>query len=172
MTDYPVAHRSPETEPREALRVELLLQLPELGADFEANALVLDEDYDQAALADWILDQVDVIRRDAIADATRGLEALEQDQAEIIELASATATFTAMAEWSRYLGQIPAVLRRGLSIRDAHDLAATVEAEHARVIATLTALAERFPALRTILGEAVGVRAQGLVNAAGIPIEP
>jgi len=169
---------------RAELRVQLLLQLPDLAARGFASSdpegviytdldkpISPDVDYDPEALAGWILEQFDLVQRQAVLEAATGVDALEADQAEMIELATAGATFSAMAEWTRYLTQVAAVLRRGLSIKECHDLAATLDQESARAQGVLVALTGRFPALRALLGEEVGKRSQGLVSASGVPLE-
>ena len=163
--------------PREQFRVELLLQLP-AHAVLEAPAgrvlasgaplLVEDQDYDSTALAAWVLAQLDrLVSLEAVALASDQAEQLEQAQAEMIQLAGASSTFSAMAEWHAFLSKLYPILRRNMAIAEQWDLARTLEAEAARVQGVLLALIERFPQLQAVLGEEVGRRAQGLQSVAG-----
>lgn len=169
---------SSSATPREQFRVELLLQLPAFaGQETTADAstlpsgsrlLVEDLDYNQEALAAWILEQVDrLVGLDAFSIATAEAEALEQAQAEMIQLAGASSTFSAMAEWHSFLSKLHPILRRNMAIAEQWDLARTLEAEAARVQGVLLALIDRFPQLQAVLGDEVGRRAQGLVGPAG-----
>lgn len=177
---------SSSSTPREQFRVELLLQLPALALrvvpasepagqpSTEFPSLDLydqvhpDHDYDAAALAAWVLEQVDRLAgADAFALAADQAEQLEQSQAEMIQLAGVSSTFSAMAEWHSYLSQLAPILRRNMAIAEQWDLARTLEAEAARVQGVLLALIDRFPQLQAVLGDAVGQRAQGLQSVAG-----
>jgi hypothetical protein len=181
----PVAPSSSPT-PREQFRVDLLLHLPALGlrvqpagspagqpsTEFPAldlyDQVLPDHDYDADALAAWILESVDrLVGLDAFAIAATEAEALEQAQAEMIQLAGASSTFSAMAEWHSFLSKLHPILRRNMAIAEQWDLARTLEAEAARVQGVLLALIERFPQLQAVLGEEVGRRAQGLQSVAG-----
>lgn len=183
----PVALSSSKT-PREVLAAELLLFLPDLGLriiparpqdaagvrsteypDLDLYDQVQpDKDYNPTALAAWVLSRVDaLVSAEAFAGAAAEVEALEQSQAEMIQLAGAASTFSAMAEWHSYLSQLAPILRRNMAIAEQWDLARTLEAEAARVQGVLLALIERFPQLQAVLGEEVGRRAQGLVDPAG-----
>lgn len=188
MTDpASVAPTSSATPPtaREQLRVDLLLHLPALGLrvqrakqpagepSLEYPDLDLydqvhpDHDYNPTALAAWVLEQADALVAAAFSPSLEQAEALEQQQAELVMFAGATSTFTAMAEWHSYLSQLAPVLQRNLNITEQWDLARTLEAEAARVQGVLLALLDRFPQLEAVLGEQVGMRAQGLVDKAG-----
>lgn len=149
------------------LRVELLLQLParsEMLLDGLAN-------YNPENLTAWLLDRVAaLVQAEGTALALTEVESLERTQAATIELASAGSTFAALTEWGTYLAALPPILRRGLSIKDAHDLAATIETEHQRVVELLRALLEKFPALADLLGDAIGARARGLVSVSGVEL--
>lgn len=178
-----------DSSARDRLRVELLLHLPDVGVNVPAgvdlaswrllgevkpgHAAVIDRDHDYAPeqLVSWLLDRVDaLVQTEAVALASAEIAGLEESQAATIELASAGATFAALTEWAGYLTKFPAILRRGLSIKDAHDLAATVDLERSRVVEMLTALLDRFPALADLLGDEIGARARGLVSTSGAPL--
>lgn len=159
--------------PREQFRAELLLQLPDVddvkeGANHPAASGKDWDGYDPAALAGWILAGVDrLAEASAFAKAAAGVEALEQDQAEMIQLAGASSTFSAMGEWHSYLSQLSAILMRNMTLAEQWDLARTLETEATRVQGVLLALVDRFPQLQAVLSEEVGRRATGLVDAAG-----
>lgn len=169
---------------RDEFRVQLALLLPDRGqivippsVDAPATPGPLsyaqhrpDHDYDPAALAEWILSEVDGLVGEALRDAAADVQSIEESQAAVVELATASATFSSVAEWARYLAQLEAVVRRGLTLSQSYDLSRTMREELDRVHQLLSALVARFPALEQLLGEAVGARAQGLVSTAGDPL--
>ncbi len=166
MTDpTPVASTSSATPRtlRDEFRVQLLTQLPKRFVDQKP-----DYDYDPEALAAWALEQVDaMVAAAGFGSALEQVEALEQQQAELVMFAGATSTFTAMAEWHSYLSQLHPVLQRNMAIAEQWDLSRTIKAEADRVQGVLLALLDRFPQLEAVLGEQIGRRAQGLVDKAG-----
>lgn len=184
-TTPPVAPSSSPT-PLEQFRVALLLHLPELAlriipTDNPAgqpsteypnldlyDEVTPDKNYDPAALAAWVLQQVEALAAAAsLRAATFAADELEQESAEVIQLAGASSTFVAMAEWHSYLTKLAPILRRNMAIAEQWDLARTLEAEAARVQGVLLALVDRFPQLQVVLSDEVGRRAQGLVDPAG-----
>ena len=173
---------------RDELRVQFALLLPQLALtvtpatepagvpsdqhpDLDLYDTVnTDPDYNPTALAAWILDEVDGIVDDALRAALVDVQSIEESQAAVVELATASSTFASVAEWLRYLTQLEAVVRRGLTLSQSYDLSRTMREEIARVHALPAGLAERFPQLGRLLGDDVGTRAQGLVTPAGEPI--
>lgn len=170
--DASVAPRSP----REELRVQLLLLVP--PTDVVEDAVMTDDEFDSAALSsrsswegyhqgalvEFILGEFDrAVAAQAFLGAADEVLALEESQAAIVELATASATFSSLIEWERYLTQLAGVLRQGLKLADQWDLARTLEAEVGKVRGILGGLVERFPQLQAVMSDTIGTRAQTLV---------
>lgn len=137
---------------RSRFRAELILQLPDVAhfqhkAGPNAIATYGDPDYDRDALAAWILEQVDA------ASVTP-----DEELSRVVELAGAGATVKAMVEFSSYLTQLAAVLRRGHTLASQHDLARTITVEAGKLQGIAAEILTNYPALVQ-----VGEREPGLV---------
>lgn len=149
----------------ERLRAELLLQLPARFDDAKP-----DYDYDPAALAAWIVDQVAAARRTAVLEAVGDVDALELSQAAIVELAAAHATFVELAGQVQRLEQVRAIVRRGLTLSQSYDLANTLEAECGALKARLGGILGKYPELQQLMSEDVSARSAELQRPDGSPI--
>lgn len=136
------------TEPFNAdhFRAELLLQMPDVGACYSRPEAThgVNHDYDRDALAAWIVDQMALAATAAVDETNAGLDARF---GAIAERAGAAGVINAAGEFSTYLRKLGVVLRRGLSLSDAYDLARTCEAEAARLEGMATGLLSAYPDL-------------------------
>lgn len=145
---------------RDEFRVQLLLQLPERGltmlpprvpsglpsevfpeSDLHAEWSA-DPHYDAGKLAAWILAQVDA----AVA--------LENDQAESLQLAGAAGVVSSSLEFGRYLAALSEALKQGHGLAAQWDLSRTLAAESDRLLQVAGQLLARFPGLAQVAGAA------------------
>lgn len=167
---------------REALRVELLLALPDAGlrrvparepagmpSSVMPGADLFDEfvpleGFDAVKLTDFVLAQFDAVVQEATRDAI-ALADLESREVRAIEASAAAGSLSASTEFHRWLVEISKILRSGLDLAQQWDLARTVDVEAERLKNLMGQLLAEFPGLLDL-----PAAAPALVDQAGNPI--
>lgn len=139
-------------------RAELCLQLP--------DADPAGEDYDPDALAAWAADRMAALERDHL----EAYAALELSQAAVLELTAAHTQIVVLGEQATRLEAIRQILRRGLRLTEAADLAATIGLEIDGIRATLLALFRKYPELEQLVAPDVEARSVALQAPDGSPL--
>lgn len=150
------------------LRVEALFAIAERGRQFAGDDDAVRR-HDEA-LAAWIVDLVVSARRDAVLEAVGDVDALEQSQAAIVELAAAHATFVEVAQQATRIEQVRAIVRRGMTLSQSYDLANTLEAERDALRSRLQGILTKYPELVQLGDPDVLARSAELQRPDGQPI--
>lgn len=143
-------------EPREALRVELLTQLPHYAAmtipveQRQLGRSIRDVDhtlaYDPVKLTDWVLDQIDAIVEQAVADEASLLQ-------DAVEHATASGTVRALAGFRDYLYELHLRIRHGIPPVEQLTLSVTLKDQAHALDASIRALGNKYPGLIDISAE-------------------
>jgi hypothetical protein len=167
LTELPPSSRK-ALPPEARIRVEALFQISERRRQPHGDAAEvrrLDE-----ALAEWIAGVYLEGRRAGVLEAAGDVDALEQSQAAIVELAAAHATFAEVAQQATRIAQVQAIVRRGMTISQSYDLSNTLLEELDALRGRLAGILQKYPELVQLASPDVEARSAELQRPDGSPI--